>query len=109
VSSQVNEPKAAYMIRAASLAAGFPNTTGASSLNRFCSSGLKAVQDIANQITLGSIDCGLAVGAESMTMSGDRLNRPFVDEIRDNQEARDCEQVIITYYLLLLILYLMVY
>ena len=80
------------MIRAASLAAGFPNTAGASSVNRFCSSGLKAVQDIANQITLGSIDVGLAVGAESMTHSGDRLNRPFVDEIRDHQEARDCEQ-----------------
>lgn len=88
----VNEPKAAYMIRAASLAAGFPNTTSASSVNRFCSSGLKAVQDIANQITLGSIDCGLAVGAESMSFSGDRLNRPFVDEIRENQEAKDCEQ-----------------
>lgn len=80
------------MIRAASLAAGFPNTTSASSVNRFCSSGLKAVQDIANQITLGSIDCGLAVGAESMSFSGDRLNRPFVDEIRENQEAKDCEQ-----------------
>ena len=89
---KVNEGKAAYMIRAASLAAGFPNTAGASSVNRFCSSGLKAVQDIANQITLGSIDVGLAVGAESMTHSGDRLNRPFVDEIRDHQEARDCEQ-----------------
>jgi acetyl-CoA acyltransferase 1 len=89
---QVNDPKAAYNIRAASLAAGFPNTTGASSVNRFCSSGLKAVQDIANQITLGSIDCGLAVGGESMTFGGDRLNRPFADEILENQEARDCMQ-----------------
>jgi acetyl-CoA acyltransferase 1 len=87
----VNEGKAAYMIRAASLAAGFPNTAGASSVNRFCSSGLKAVQDIANQITLGSIDVGLAVGAESMTHSGDRLSRPFADEIRTNQDALDCE------------------
>lgn len=80
------------MIRAASLAAGFPNTTCASSVNRFCSSGLKAVQDIANQITLGSIDCGLAIGAESMTHSRGSPSRPFVDEIRENQEARDCEQ-----------------
>lgn len=80
------------MIRAASLAAGFPNTAGASSVNRFCSSGLKAVQDIANQITLGSIDCGLAIGAESMTHSGDRLTRPFDDEILENPDARDCMQ-----------------
>lgn len=50
------------------------------------------MQDIANQISVGSINCGLAVGAESMTMGGDRLNRPYVDEILENQEARDCMQ-----------------
>ena len=90
---QVSDAKAAYYIRAASLAAGFPNTAGASSVNRFCSSGLKAIQDIANQISMGSINCGLAVGAESMTQGGDRLARPFVDEILEsNQDARDCMQ-----------------
>jgi len=88
----VSDAKAAYYVRAASLAAGFPNTTGASSVNRFCSSGLKATQDIANQISMGSITCGLAVGAESMTMGGDRLARPFVDEILENQDAQDCMQ-----------------
>lgn len=90
--SQVSDSKAAYYVRSAALAAGFPNTTAASSVNRFCSSGLKAVQDIANQISMGSISCGLAVGAESMTAGGDRLMRPFVDEILENQEARDCMQ-----------------
>jgi len=88
----VNESKAAYYVRAASLSAGFPNTTGASSCNRFCSSGLKAVQDIANQISMGSIACGLALGAESMSTSGDRLNRPFVDEVLESQDAKDCMQ-----------------
>jgi len=88
----VNEAKAAYYVRAASLSAGFPNTTAASSLNRFCSSGLKAVQDIANQISMGSIECGLAVGGESMSTSGDRLTRPFADEVLENQEAKDCMQ-----------------
>ncbi|WPG98657.1 beta ketoadipyl CoA thiolase [Acrodontium crateriforme] len=87
----VNDSKAAYYVRAACLAAGFPNTTSASSVNRFCSSGLKAVQDIANQISNGNIDIGLAVGAESMSDGGDRLSRPFVDEILEaSQEARDC-------------------
>ena len=57
------------------LAAGFSNTAGASSVNRFCSSGLKAVQDIANQISMGSIDIGVAMGAESMTAGGDRLEK----------------------------------
>ncbi|KAI9794718.1 MAG: hypothetical protein M1833_007375 [Piccolia ochrophora] len=88
----VGDAKAAYNIRAASLAAGFPNTTAASSVNRFCSSGLKAVQDIANQIITGSIDVGLAIGAESMSEGGDRLNRPFHPEILKNQEAADCMQ-----------------
>jgi len=88
----VSDSKAAYYVRAASLAAGFPNTTGASSVNRFCSSGLKATQDIANQIAMGSISCGLALGAESMSFGGDRLNRPFADEILANQEAKDCMQ-----------------
>ncbi|CBX99284.1 hypothetical protein IAQ61_000601 [Plenodomus lingam] len=88
----VSDPKAAYYVRAAMLAAGFPNTTSGSSVNRFCSSGLKAVQDIANQISVGAIQCGLAIGAESMTVGGDRLERPFVDEILEHPEGNDCMQ-----------------
>ncbi|MCJ1339764.1 hypothetical protein MMC09_005055 [Bachmanniomyces sp. S44760] len=88
----VSDSKAAYIVRAASLAAGFPNTTGGSSVNRFCSSGLKAVQDIADQIAMGSIECGVAIGAESMTAGGDRLAKPFHEEILKNQEAMDCMQ-----------------
>ncbi|KAF3398250.1 3-ketoacyl-CoA thiolase, peroxisomal [Penicillium rolfsii] len=88
----VNEAKAAYMVRAASLAAGIPHTAGASSVNRFCSSGLKAVQDIANQISMGSIDIGIAMGAELMSAPGDRLDRPFNEEVLRNQEAADCMQ-----------------
>ena len=61
-------------------------------MNRFCSSGLKAVQDIANQISMGSIDIGLAIGAESMTEGGDRLEKPFHDEIIQNSDANDCMQ-----------------
>jgi len=86
----VSDAKAAYYVRAAMLAAGFPNTTAGSSVNRFCSSGLKAVQDIANQISTGSISVGLALGAEHMTTGGDRLERPFYDELLQNQEACDC-------------------
>ena len=76
----------------AALAAGFPNTTGASSVNRFCSSGLKAVQDIANQISNGSIECGVAIGAESMTAGAGKLDKPIHPEILKNKEARDCLQ-----------------
>ncbi|KAI4133634.1 MAG: hypothetical protein LQ338_000146 [Usnochroma carphineum] len=88
----VNEGKAAYIVRAASLAAGFPNTSAASSVNRFCSSGLKATQDVANQISLGNIECGIAIGAELMSAGGDRIPNPFHEEILKNQDAADCMQ-----------------
>ncbi|KAL8693369.1 MAG: hypothetical protein Q9218_001806 [Villophora microphyllina] len=88
----VNDGKSAYLVRAASLAAGFPNTAAASSVNRFCSSGLKATQDIANAITLGHIECGIAIGAEMMSAGGDRLANPFHEEILKSQDAADCMQ-----------------
>ena len=74
------------------MAAGFPNTTAASTVNRFCSSGLKATQDIANQIASGSIEIGVAMGAEMMSIGGDRLEKPFHPEILQNQESADCMQ-----------------
>jgi acetyl-CoA acyltransferase 1 len=61
-------------------------------VNRFCSSGLKATQDIANQISNGSIDIGIAVGAELMSAGGDRLNNAFHPDVLKNQEAADCMQ-----------------
>lgn len=53
------------------LAAGYPVTAAASTANRFCSSGLLAIQNIANQIIAGSIDVGIAIGAESMSTTPD--------------------------------------
>src|SRR4051794_28775247 len=73
------------------LAAGFPNTAGASSVNRFCSSGLKATADIAHQIANGSIEVGIAMGAETMTVGGDRVEQPFDPQVLEqSQEAQDC-------------------
>lgn len=84
---------AVYHIRAASIAAGFPVTTAASTANRFCSSSLTATQHIANEIASGLIDVGVAAGAETLSFGNVRLNRPFVDEVRNaNQSALDCEQ-----------------
>lgn len=62
---------AQYVARAAVLAAGFPVTTASSVASRWCSSGLLATQQIANQIIAGSIECGIAVGAESMSTNPD--------------------------------------
>ena len=41
---------------------------------------------------MGSIECGIAMGAESMSQGGDRLEKPFHDEIIKNQDACDCMQ-----------------
>jgi len=76
------------------LAAGFPHTSAASSVNRFCSSGLKAVQDIASQISTGSIDIGVALGGESMSTARDG-DAGFSPEVMANQEAADCTQPMI--------------
>ncbi|KAJ4406953.1 hypothetical protein N0V82_010020 [Gnomoniopsis sp. IMI 355080] len=89
----VSDGKAAYKLRAASLAAGIPNTAGAYSLNRFCSSGLKATADIANSISQGNIDVGIAIGAESMSVGGDALEKPFDEAVTSqSQESVDCMQ-----------------
>ncbi|KAF2172065.1 hypothetical protein M409DRAFT_62885 [Zasmidium cellare ATCC 36951] len=86
----VRDGKAAYYCRAAALAAGFPNTVAAHSSSRFCSSGLTATAHIANEVSSGLIDVGIAIGAEMLSEGNDRLDRPFVDEILSNPEAADC-------------------
>ncbi|KAL5596379.1 hypothetical protein BROUX41_006676 [Berkeleyomyces rouxiae] len=86
----VSDAKACYKLRCAALAAGFPNTASAYSVNRFCSSGLKAVADVAAAITTGSIEVGIAMGAESMTVGGDKVDEPFSERVLSaSQEARD--------------------
>ena len=54
--------------RIGALLAGLPETTGAQTINRFCSSGLQAVALAADQIRLGNADLMLAGGTESMSM-----------------------------------------
>ncbi|KAK1765954.1 acetyl-CoA acetyltransferase [Phialemonium atrogriseum] len=89
----VSDGKAAYKLRAAALAAGFPDTAGASSVNRFCSSGLKATADIAHAISSGSIEVGVAIGAEQMTVGGDALEKPFDEAVTSqSQQSADCMQ-----------------
>lgn len=63
----LNQGAGATEHRGACLSAGIPYTAGFIALNRFCSSGLMAISDIANKIKCGEIDCGLATGVESMS------------------------------------------
>ncbi len=54
--------------RIASLMAGLPQETSAATINRFCSSGLHAVSDVAKSIMVGQITTGIGGGVESMSM-----------------------------------------
>ena len=60
----------AVMSRMATLEAGIPVTSGVSSVNRQCSSGLQAIVSIVGSILMGSYDVGIAAGAECMTHDG---------------------------------------
>jgi acetyl-CoA C-acetyltransferase len=53
--------------RTAVLAAGLPDTTGGVQLNRFCASGLEAVNTAAQKVRSGWDDLVLAGGVESMS------------------------------------------
>ena len=53
--------------RIASFRAGFPNTLGGATVNRFCGSSMTAVHFAAGQILLGAGDAFICAGVESMT------------------------------------------
>jgi acetyl-CoA acyltransferase len=54
--------------RIASLRAGLPVEVPAMTVNRFCSSGLQAIADVAQRIMTGQSDVAVAGGTESMSL-----------------------------------------
>src|SRR6516225_176996 len=56
--------------RWAALAAGFPDSVPAATVNRFCASSLTCAVQIAHAIRAGELRVGLAGGVESMSRSG---------------------------------------
>ena len=53
--------------RQAALGAGLPSSTGATTLNKVCGSGMKAVMNAFDSLSLGNVDVAVAGGMESMT------------------------------------------
>ena len=64
------------MARAAMLLAGLPHSVGGVTVNRFCASGLTALQMAADRIRIGEADVMIAGGAESMSMVPMGGNKP---------------------------------
>ncbi|PPQ96865.1 hypothetical protein CVT26_006052 [Gymnopilus dilepis] len=77
--------------RMAALYAGIPVVTSINTINRQCSSGLTAINQIATQILAGQIDIGIGAGVESMTFGYGPRSAPDVsEEVLENQDAEDC-------------------
>ncbi len=64
------------MARVAMALAGLPHTVGGVTVNRFCASGLTALQMAADRIRIGEADVMIAGGAESMSMVPMGGNKP---------------------------------
>ncbi|QAZ39939.1 acetyl-CoA C-acyltransferase [Methylibium sp. Pch-M] len=64
------------MARAAMLLAGLPQSVGGVTVNRFCASGLTALQMAADRIRIGEADVMIAGGAESMSLVPMGGNKP---------------------------------
>ena len=65
--------------RMAGLLAGLPDTVGGVTVNRFCASGLTAVQMAADRIRVGEADVMIAGGVESMSIVPMTGNKPSIN------------------------------
>jgi acetyl-CoA acyltransferase len=61
-------PQGLNIARVGAVLAGLPTSVGGITVNRFCASGLSAIQMAADRIRVGEADVMLAAGVESMSM-----------------------------------------
>jgi acetyl-CoA acyltransferase len=64
------------MARVAMVLAGLPHSVGGATVNRFCASGITAIQMAADRIRTGQADVLIAGGAESMSLVPMTGNKP---------------------------------
>ena len=73
--AQPHGPQGQNVARIAALLAGLPVTTAATTINRFCSSGLQAIAVAAHQIVAEGVDVAIGGGVESISLTP-RDNHP---------------------------------
>src|SRR3982751_4377579 len=61
-------PQGLNVARIGAVLAGLPKSVGGITVNRFCASGLSAIQMAADRIRVGEADVMIAAGTESMSM-----------------------------------------
>ena len=80
-------PQGLNIARVGAVLAGLPTKVGGISVNRFCASGLSAVQMAADRIRVGEADVMIAAGVESMSMVPMTGNSPsFSPALFNNDE-----------------------
>src|SRR3954462_4841405 len=73
--------------RIGAVLAGLPKSVGGITVNRFCASGLSAVQMAADRVRVGEADVMIAAGVESMSMVPMMGNAPSLSPaLFDNDE-----------------------
>ena len=80
-------PQGLNVARIGAVLAGLPNSVGGITVNRFCASGISAIQRAADRIRVGEADVMLAAGTESMSMVPMMGNSPSLSPAMfDNDE-----------------------
>jgi acetyl-CoA C-acetyltransferase len=85
--TQVKE-QGACIARVALIAAQWPDDVTGFTINRFCGSGLEAVNSIASKIGAGFIDAGIGGGVESMSRVPMGSDEAMLDGLNENLRKR---------------------
>lgn len=79
-------PQGLNIARIGAVLAGLPNSVGGITVNRFCASGLSAIQMAADRIRVGEADVMIAAGVESMSMVPMMGNTPSLSPAMFNND-----------------------
>jgi acetyl-CoA C-acetyltransferase len=85
--TQVKE-QGACIARNALIAAGWPEDVTGQTINRFCGSGLEAINDIAGKIGAGFMDAGIGGGVESMSRVPMGSDGAMIDGLNEKMRKR---------------------